>query len=515
MNWKRNLSGWKPLSEMRGVIRNFMTRRQTEEALRQSEARFREIADLLPQPLYEADLNGVITFTNRAGFERFGYTPSDLAQGLRLVDMIAPGDREQALRNMTNMLRGKESRSSEYTALRKDGTTFPVIISSAPIMKDGVPAGLRGAILDITDRVRTEERVRQSELMFRQLAETIREVFWISDIGTGETLYVSPAYEEIFGKTCQSFYEQSGSFLESIHPGDGANVCAAMACQQNGVPMDEEFRIVRPDGSVRWIRARTFFVANENKNSARIVGVAEDTTERRSAVSVLRKHAGQLQALSSRLIEARESERRFIARELHDEIGQQLTGLKLSLDMMSRSASAPAGEQLPALQALAAELLERVRNLSLDLRPSMLDDLGLLPALTWHFDRYFDQTGIRVTFTHQGLKKRFGSAIETVAYRMIQEALTNAARHAGVKDVSVSLNADAGAVHICVSDQGKGFNPADVLVRRQTVGLFSMRERVESAEGVLTVKSAPGAGTMLVAVVPYCDQDKGRGNTRS
>lgn len=492
---------------MQGVIRDITSRKRTEEALRQSETRFREMADLLPQPLYETDLNGAITFTNRAGFERFGYTPDDLARGLRTADMIVAGERNLALRNIAAILRGKTGRSNEYTAQRKDGATFPIIVSSAPIMKEGKTAGLRGIILDITDRVRTEERLRQSELKFRQLAETIHEVFWISDIGTGETLYVSPAYEEIFGKTCQSFYEQSGAFLESVHPADGANVSAAMASQQSGVPMDEEFRIVRPDGSVRWIRARTFFVANENKESTRIVGVAEDTTERKNALSVLRKHAGQLQALSSRLIEARESERRFIARELHDEIGQQLTGLKLSLDMMAQAPHARSAEQLPALQALAAELLERVRNLSLDLRPSMLDDLGLLPALTWHFDRYFDQTGIRVSFMHHGLKKRFGPHIETVAYRVIQEALTNAARYAGVANVSVSLNADAGTVHISVSDEGKGFNPADVLVRRNTVGLFSMRERVETAGGILKVQSAPGAGTMLVAVVPYGDQD--------
>jgi PAS domain S-box-containing protein len=507
MKWKRSLSEWKLLSEMQGVIRDIMARTRTEEALRQSEIRFREMADLLPEPLYEADLNGIITFTNRAGFERFGYTPEDFRRGVRTTDMLLPGERDLALRHTTDILQGKPGSSNEYTALRKDGTTFPIIISSAPIMKEGKPAGLRGVILDITDRVRTEERLRQSELMFRQLAETIREVFWISDISTREIHYISPAYEEIFGRTCQSFYEQSGSFLESVHPDDWESVSAAMGRQQSGIPMDEEFRIIRPNGSMRWIRARTFFVANENKESSRIVGVAEDITERKHAVSVLRKHAGQLQALSSRLIEARESERRFIARELHDEIGQQLTGLKLSLDMMARSSPGTAGKQLPALQTLAGELLERVRNLSLDLRPSMLDDLGLLPALTWHFDRYRDQTGIRVAFNHQGLQRRFGAHIETVAYRVIQEALTNAARYAGVTDAAVSVSADAGAVHITISDDGKGFNPADVLVRRHTVGLFSMRERVETAGGVLKVQSAPGAGTMLIAVVPYCEQD--------
>ncbi len=245
----------------------------------------------------------------------------------------------------------------------------------------------------------------------------------------------------------------------------------------------------------------------EKSESSRIVGVAEDITDRKNTEGLLRTHAEQLQALSSRLIEARESERRFIARELHDEIGQQLTGLKLALDMMQPSLSGIAGSRLHELQVLAGELLERVRNLSLDLRPSMLDDLGLLPALTWHFKRYREQTGIRVAFGHAGLEKRFSADIETVIYRVIQEALTNAARHAGVIDLAVSLTVDDRAVHLAVSDKGKGFDPAEALVRRQSVGLFGMRERVEAAGGVLSVQSAPGAGTSIVASIPLSSEN--------
>jgi signal transduction histidine kinase len=252
---------------------------------------------------------------------------------------------------------------------------------------------------------------------------------------------------------------------------------------------------------------------NEKGENSRIIGVAEDITDRKNAEGLLRTHAGQLQALSSRLIEARESERRFIARELHDEIGQQLTGLKLSLDMMQSSPSGVTGEQLHGLQVLAGELLERVRNLSLDLRPSMLDDLGLLPALTWHFNRYREQTGIRVVFNHSGMGKRFDAGIETVTYRVIQEALTNAARYAAVVDVAVSLIADDRAIHIAVTDEGKGFDPAEVLVRRQTMGLFGMRERVEAAGGDLMVTSAPGAGTLLIASIPQSPGDAAEGAT--
>jgi signal transduction histidine kinase len=210
----------------------------------------------------------------------------------------------------------------------------------------------------------------------------------------------------------------------------------------------------------------------------------------------------RLESLSHRLLEVQEEERRHIARELHDEIGQGLTGLKLALDAVERLPVEAARIRLRELQKCVNDLLTRVRDLSLDLRPGMLDDLGLLPALLWLFGRYSSQTPVRVTIEHSGLDRRFPPKVETAAYRIVQEALTNVARHAGVAQVTVRAWADSTTVNVQIADQGAGFDPEQAATNGATSGLRGMRERSVLLGGHITIESAPGAGTRLSAELP-------------
>lgn len=221
------------------------------------------------------------------------------------------------------------------------------------------------------------------------------------------------------------------------------------------------------------------------------------------ALLLTQLHNGRerLFALSRQLLDVQEAERRRIARELHDEIGQTLTGLHLLLEMSGR-VPAKREQSLHEAQVLISELLNQVRELSLNLRPAMLDDLGLLPTLRWHFSRYMQQTGIRVLFQQTGVEQRFASNIETGVYRLVQEALTNVARHARVAELTVQLCADADTLSISISDKGVGFVPEMVLAEQITGGLSGMCERVQLLGGRLWVDAAPGAGTRLSATLP-------------
>jgi PAS domain S-box-containing protein len=210
----------------------------------------------------------------------------------------------------------------------------------------------------------------------------------------------------------------------------------------------------------------------------------------------------RLQALSHRLVEVQEIERRGIARELHDEIGQLLTGLKLVLEMSTGVKADTLKARLAEAQALVNELMARVRDLSLNLRPAMLDDLGLLPALLWHFERYTAQANVRVDFQHSGLEGRLTPGIETAAYRIVQEALNNVARHAGVTEATVRLWVDQDTLNVQIQDQGAGFDPDATLAATTSIGLVGMRERAALLGGSLTVESAPGAGTRVTAELP-------------
>jgi signal transduction histidine kinase len=212
----------------------------------------------------------------------------------------------------------------------------------------------------------------------------------------------------------------------------------------------------------------------------------------------------RLRLLSRQLVEVQEAERRSIARELHDQIGQVITGLKLVLEMSIREPPDKRNDDLREALALVDELMAEVRELSLTLRPAMLDDLGLLPALLWHFDRYTAQTHIEVDFKQRGVEGlRFDQEIETAAYRIIQEALTNIARHAGVDLVTVRLWADDRGLYLQIEDRGSGFDPAAALNASGTSGLSGMRERAELLGGELLIDSQPGEGTILSASLPF------------
>jgi len=146
--------------------------------------------------------------------------------------------------------------------------------------------------------------------------------------------------------------------------------------------------------------------------------------------------------------------------------------------------------------------MNRVRQLSLDLRPTMLDDLGLLPTLLWYLERYTAQTDIRVDFGHGGLEGRFAPPVETTVFRIVQEALTNVARHAGVSEVKVHLWVQQNVLRVRVEDRGAGFEPELAMSAALSSGLTGMRERAALLGGRFTIESAPGAGTCLTAELP-------------
>ena len=209
--------------------------------------------------------------------------------------------------------------------------------------------------------------------------------------------------------------------------------------------------------------------------------------------------------LSKSLVEVQESERRHVARELHDQLGQALTGLQFMLEGAKGRAQDAEKPQLEQIQNYVSDLMEQTREMSLRLRPSMLDDLGLLPTLQWHFDRYSQQTGIRVNFHSNGCSERSPAEIETAAYRIIQETLTNVARYARVKEVSVGLEVQSDILWLEVSDQGKGFDPS-LALDKPTSGLGGMRERASLVGGYLTITSVPGYGTRITAALPLKGQ---------
>jgi PAS domain S-box-containing protein len=351
------------------------------------------------------------------------------------------------------------------------------------------------------ERIYAEEALRRSEERFQTVARATNDALWEWDLLQNEG-WSNETFYALFG--CHR--KDSGPGLERwydrIHPEDKDRVLAGIRklLDKGGETWADEYRFRRADGSYAHVFDRACVVRDGSGKPLRMLGAMMDVTNHKQAEKAMRQ-------FPLRIIEAQERERRRVAHELHDEIGQILTGLKLTMEAMERVSSALAKPHLQQAQGLVNDLIVNVRNLSLDLRPSMLDDLGLLPTFLWYFDRYTAQTGVQVSLTHEGIEaRRFGPAAETAAYRIVQEALTNVARHAGVQKASVILWASDEMLQVQVRDSGCGFDPGVKMTAHRSSGLHGMLERAKWLGGDVAVESAPGAGATIAAELPLTPQ---------
>jgi PAS domain S-box-containing protein len=264
---------------------------QIESDLRQSEVRFHSVVESAPDAIIVAEEAGRIISWNRAAERMFLYrTEEMLGQPLTtLMPMRYRAAHEKGIERLRTS--GKAcliGKTVELHGLRKDGTEFPLELSLAT-WRANDRVFYSGIIRDSTERKQAQEALRDSEERFRQVAENIREVFWMSDLEKNCIIYVSPGYQQIWGRSCDSLYESPRSWLDALHPVDRERVLNAALTKQVSGDYNEEYRIVRPDGSIRWIHDRAFPVKDPNGRVYRITGIAEDITERKEAQAALRK----------------------------------------------------------------------------------------------------------------------------------------------------------------------------------------------------------------------------------
>jgi signal transduction histidine kinase len=298
-------------------------------------------------------------------------------------------------------------------------------------------------------------------------------------------------------------------FLEAVFADDRAAFETALGrCVTEGVTINSEFRTLWRDGSLHWIRVTGRIPSVTQDGHPVIHGVIADIDPHKRAEAE-RMH------LLRRLSEAQENEQRRIARELHDQVGQTVTGLSLGLKGLERrlAAAGPDGavqEQVHWLQKLTSELGRDIHRAAADLRPTALDDLGLQEALAATASDWAERFGIAVDIQFIGDDKRLPPEIETVVYRVVQEALTNILKHARARNVSIVLERRAQRLRVIVEDDGVGFDPdhpaavseAEGRRTRPPLGLSGARERLSLVNGTLSIESAPGEGTALFIVIP-------------
>jgi len=499
-----------------GIGQDITKRKRAEEALRESEELFRELTENIRDLFWirSPDFKRVLylspayrSFSGRSPEERYadyGYES--------FLDQIDPEDREKVAAIM-----GREAAEYdvEFRIRRADGTVHWVRDRGFPIRdQSGRIYRIAGVASDITERKLAEGALRESEERFRQLTENIHEVFWLRSPDLQQLLYVSPMYQKVRGKTSEAIYA-AGLYLEGVHPEDRSRVQEAMQSLQ-GQEFEIEYRIVTKDGAIRWLRDRGFPIRNQWGQIYRMGGVAEDITDRKEADDRLQASSDQLRALSASLQSAREKEATRIARQIHDEVGGILTGLRWELEAFEKTIHEPADparlkamqDKLASMLGLTDTTINVVRRIASELRPSILDDLGLMEAIEWQAEQFQARTGIECRCDCALQSIPLGDFESTAVFRVVQEALTNIIRHAQATQVGICLRIEESSLILMVTDNGRGITQEERL-NRSSLGLLGMQERAHLIGAHLEIAGQKGAGTTLRLCVPLALEEAG------
>ncbi len=495
---------------VRIAVTDITDRKKAEEALKKNEEQLKFVLENSTDAAYQRNIQTDRYDYLSPVFERItGFTVAEMNKFTadEVATLIHPDDVSVVTRELGLIARGeKESGFVEYRFRARQGE-YRWLADHFKLMRDerGRPIYRIGIIRDITvhkqislelERYRRhlEELVAErtaelkaSEEKFRSLVENV-PIGIAMTTSEGKPIFRNKALAE------QSGYEpeEPGEIPVIEHYFDPKDREKFLRLARKGQVRNFEARQKLRNGSVRWVSLSTIPLKTEHGDA--MITIVEDITERKKAEE-------QRKTFPARLLDAQEKERRLISRELHDETGQYLTALKLMLQHARRQSPDEMAKTVEEVSVLTNELWAQLKEFSLNLRHPMLDELGLLPSLLWHFERLGTQTGLEVTFIHSGLENKLLQTINYAAFRIIQEALTNVAKYAGVREAEVRVESDGKRLLIQITDRGRGFDVAEAL-SRPTLGLSNMRERAELLGGTYEISSAPGAGTTVTAEIP-------------
>ena len=391
------VSGRDEVSQLGAGINGMLTALQSAQAsVRASEKRYRAVVEDQAELICRWRPSGEIVFSNRA-YARY-FAPAADGAG----DGRVPASRHAhaTLVATAISLTAEEPAATVLLEHPGDGKARWVQWSNQALFDaDGALAEVQSVGRDVTrqqelgddahSRARLEAALRDAQDAFLDLSRSVNSVVWICAAAPAKVTYVNPAYEHVWGRTCESLYEDPESYLLGFHPDDRGLVatCDAGGRVTNGA--DCELRLVRPDGSQRWVHLRRFPLG-DHANGERVIYLAEDISERKRIEAQSRQLEAQLRLLARRLDGAREAERRKLATWIHDEIGQMLTALRMDLAWLQKRLR----PRSPEVQAAFAEMdtmiarnVGEVQHVTAELRPAVLEDLGLLPAMEWLIDQ--------------------------------------------------------------------------------------------------------------------------------
>lgn len=494
------------------VVLDVTQRRQAEEALRHREWFLDRMFRANPDAMYVFDLDDQrIVFANRdlgalAGYSREETEAlgSDLLPAILHPDDLALYDRRSSRYDERPH---EEVHETLFRVRHKDGT-WRWLLGRGIVFDetaDGRATQVLAVVKDVTAQKETEDSLRDSETFHRTLADTVPVGIAMTD-GEERITWSSPAFRELVGVGGE--VDVAGSLVTDwiVTGFEGLTVEHRRAPRTPScLTRPREVRLRRRDGSVLWADLVSAPLFRPGGDFSGAILAVQDTSELRSVNGTLKKAAERLQLLSRRIVEVQEEERRHLARELHDEIGQSLAAILFRMEALLRSPDMVHGEVLAETAEIADRTMRSVRDLSLDLHPSLLDEAGLADTLRWYIDRQVRGPGLAVELEACPSLASLPADLRIACFRIAQSALTNVVRHAKARTVRVEVRTRDGVLELVVHDDGAGFDVAATLPHVSSgtsLGLLAMRERAELLDGAITFESGAGRGTTVTARFP-------------
>ena len=493
---------------MTGVNYDVTDRRRMEEELRGSESRLRAILDNSPGMVFLKDAEGRYLHVNRQ-FERAFHMTCEQVVGKTDEAIFVPEQAAAFRANDLKVFQAGEPLEFEELAMHDNGLHTSIVSKFLLYGGDGKPYALCGITTDITDRKRIEDALRQSEGQYRSIFENAVEGIFQTTFD-GKYLAINPALARMYGYDSPEDMLATVTDIASqvyVDPGRRDEFMRLMQEQEEVTGF--EALVYQKNGSFIWVSENVRALRDTAGVLVGYEGTVENITERKLAEERLRSTLDQVRMLSGRLATLQEEERTRIARELHDELGVGLTCLKIDLSrlqtIMSEGSGATArkkvGDKLRSMIGQIDTTIVSVQRLVTELRPAILDDLGLVAAIEWQCQDFQKRTGIPCTCVTSADDIAIQPEQATALFRICQEALTNTARHAQATAVTIKLESRSDCVELVVADNGVGISDAEVSDRR-SLGLLGMKERVTLFGGEITIQSHPGTGTTVTACLP-------------
>src|SRR5664280_1261914 len=486
-----------------GVTRNITERKKAEDGLRKSEEKFRLLTETSLIGIYII-LDTKIVYVNPSFANILGYLPEEIVGKLSPQDIIHPDDIQTALKKLQERLDGiVENETTVFKAIKKDGTLIFTEVYGMSIDFQGRLA-LMGSMTDVTERIKAEERLRTSEEEYRTLFEN--SLMGISQAYTdGKFIRINKAYADLFG------YPDASTMLKEIssnykllysNPDDRKKVLDII--DKNGCIPPTEFELNRRNGEKFWALISAKQVKDDAGKFLFLQTEHIDITEQKHMEEELRKSKELLEKLNQHLVEVRENERNQIALNLHDDLGQKLTAINLDIAWLKSRIgvqSKSVREKFEEMSSMIKETVESIKETSSLLRPAILFDLGIIPAINSHLNRFEKQTGIKCHLSFKPKEFLLEDQLSLILYRILQESMTNIARHSGAKTAEVTLVVLRDKVEMSIKDDGIGIEKTKVN-SVQSMGIAGIKERVKSVNGNIAITSENGTGTLIKVIIP-------------